>query len=221
MPKQSGTALIGTIDGMIYYKSGNEYLVRAKGKTGKQADVAKQQAGILGKASGLSARIRAALKPIVFVSNPRTFMYRFNNVIQKWLRSEAFKQEGWQKNLPGIQGFSLKADDYINFGVVMEVHRNENGQLILQIPTFDSPNPIHPLPFNGNISFDFVAVAVSMDETTITERFHTRVDINYNGQYEPGRQILLPIQSGPGKMVVVGLSINDGADAGIIAAMYN
>ncbi|MBS1929345.1 MAG: hypothetical protein IT254_06125 [Chitinophagaceae bacterium] len=221
MPKQSGTELIGTFDGMIYYKSGNEYLVRAKGKTGKQADVAKQQAGILGKASGLSARIRAALKPIVFVSNTRSFMYRFNNVIQKWLRTEAYKQEGWIRNIEGIQGFSLKADDYSSFGVVMDVTRNENGQLILQIPTFDSPNPIHPLPFNGKISFDFVAVAVTLNEPVVTERYHTRVDINYNGQYEPGRQILLPIQSGAGKLVVIGLSINDGADAGIIATMYN
>lgn len=221
MPKQSGTELIGTFDGMIYYKSGNEYLVRAKGKTGKQADVAKQQAGILGKASKLSARIRSALKQIVFVTDTRSFMYRFNNVIQKWLREEKHKQQSWVKNIPGIQGFSLKADDYSNFGVVMDVNRTDNGQLILNIPTFDSPNPIHPLPFNGLISFDFVAVSVTLDEPVVTERYHTRVDIHYNGQYEPGRQILLPVQSGPGRLVVVGLSINDGKDAGIIAAMFN
>lgn len=221
MPKQSGTELIGTFDGMIYYKSGNEYLVRAKGKTGKQADVAKQQAGILGKASKLSARIRAALKQITFVENQRAFMYRFNNVIQKWLRNEGHLQEGRINNISGIQGFSLKADDYSTFGVVMNVTRTDNGQLVLNIPTFDSPNPIHPLPFTGNINFDFVAVSVTLNEPVVTERYHTRVNINYNGQYEPGRQLLLPVQSGPGRLVVIGLSINDGADSGIIAAMYN
>lgn len=213
--------MIGTFDGMIYYKSGDEYLVRAKGKTGTQADVAKQQAGILGKASGLSARVRAALKPIVFVSNSRAFMYRFNNAIQKWLRSEGHKQPGWNKHIPELQGFSLKADDTTKFGVAMDITRTDNGQIILHIPTFDSPNPIHPLPFNGRISFDIVAVSVSLEDSPVTERFQIRVDIDYNGQYEPGRQILLPVYSGTGRLVVVGLSINEGADAGIIAAMYN
>ena len=213
--------MIGTFDGMIYYKSGDEYLVRAKGKTGTQAEVAKQQAGILGKASGLSARIRAALKPIVFVSNPRAFMYRFNNAIQKWLRTGAHKQQEWIRQIPELQGFSLKVDDTTKFGVAMDITRTDSGQLILHIPSFDSPNPIYPLPFSGRISFDIVAVSVSLDESPLTERFQTRVDIDYNGQYEPARQILLPVYSGPGRLVIVGLSINDGADAGVVAAMYN
>jgi len=221
MPKQSGTELIGTFDGMIYYKSGNEYLVRAKGKTGTQADVAKKQAGILGRASALSARIRAVIKPIVFVTKSRPFMYRFNNIIQQWLRRGGGQEEHQINGIPEFMGFSLKSDDDTKFGVAMEVTRTDNNQLILHIPAFDSPNPIHPLPFHGRISFDIVVLSVTLDEPVLTERYQTRVDIAYDGEYEPARQLLLPINTGKGKLTLVGLAINEGADSGLIAALFN
>src|SRR6476620_2046741 len=87
MPKQVNTAIVTSIDGLIYYKRGNDYLVRAKGNTGRQADVAKKKAGILGKASAISARRRSAFRPVIMDTGSRKLMYRFNNLLQQWLRS--------------------------------------------------------------------------------------------------------------------------------------
>lgn len=195
--------------------------MRSKGNTGAQAAIAKQQAGILGKASGISAKLRAAFKPMLPGAADRKLMYRLNNVLQQWLRTNPGAETAHVDSIPVLQGFSFNSNNRENdFYVAMPVTRNVDGTVSLQLPAFDSPNPIYPLPFNGTINLQVIAVSCNITNLSDINSYETQLDINYTGQPIPAQQLPLELQTKPGCLTVIALSINKTA-TGIVWAMYN
>ena len=220
MPKQIDTQLETTYKDTIFYKRNGEYYSRSKGRTGTQAPIAKQQASLLGQASALSARLRKAFKPLLPVPASRTLMYRLNNVLQQWMRNGQPAQTGEVNDIQLLKGFSFSdgktADD---FYAVMPISRLSNGNIALHIPSFDSPNPIHPLPFTGQISLHIMAVSCNLADSNETQVFETNIEIAYTG-YVPANDLEIPVQTKPGHILVVALSVNK-LTTGIVGAMYN
>ena len=212
----------GTFNGTIYYKWNGVYYTRKKGNTGKQAPVAKQQASILGRASNLSAKIRTLLKPILPESRDRKLMYRMNNVLQDWLRTNPMENNNPLNEIHGLSGFCLYGQPELanGFRLVMPVRRSDNGNLIINIPGFDSPNPINPLPFSGTISLHFGVASCSVADASHSVFSDIKLEIPYFGIAIPPRQLMLPVQPLPGNLTVVALNVND-LNAGIVAAMLN
>ena len=217
MAKQTDTQIEGTFGDKIYYRRRGEYLVRSKGNTGRQASVAKKQAGILGKASAISASLRKAFKPMLPGPVNRSLMYRFNNALQQWLRSGQAETAEQVNNIPFLNSFSFTGDP---FYVSMPVIRLYNGNIVIQIPAFDSPNPIHPLPFDGQINLHIMAASCNLQEPADTRSHETILNIIYNGIPIPSQELMIPLQTLPGCITVVALSVN-GISAGIVGAMYN
>jgi hypothetical protein len=221
MPKQVNTQITGRFGPDIYYKRGDEYLVRAKGNTGKQAEVARQQAGILGKASAISASLRAVFKPLMVSPKSRTLMYRFNNVLQQWLRSGQSTEAGHIDSIAALQGFSFDSNSRTNdFYIAMPVSRTSNNELLLHIPALDSPNPIYPLPFHGQIRLHVIAASCNVAKPAEIISYETTVEINYSGIAIAAQQVLLPVQTKAGYLTVVALLLNETA-GGIVGAVYN
>ena len=217
MAKQTDTQIEGTFGDKIYYRRRGEYLVRSKGNTGRQASVAKKQAGILGKASAISASLRKAFKPMLPGPVNRSLMYRFNNALQQWLRSGQAETTEQVSNIPFLNSFSFTGDP---FYVSMPVIRLYTGNIVIQIPAFDSPNPIHPLPFEGQINLHIMAASCNLQEPADTRSNETILNIIYNGIPIPSQELMIPLQTLPGCVTVVALSVN-GISAGIVGAMYN
>ena len=217
MAKQTDTQIEGTFGDKIYYRRRGEYLVRSKGNTGRQASVAKKQAGILGKASAISASLRKAFKPMLPGPVNRSLMYRFNNALQQWLRSGQAETAEQVNNISFLNSFSFTGDP---FYVSMPVIRLYNGNIVIQIPAFDSPNPIHPLPFEGQINLHIMAASCNLQEPADTRSNETILNIIYNGIPIPSQELMIPLQTLPGCVTVVALSVN-GISAGIVGAMYN
>ena len=216
MPKQTGIPLEGTFQGTIYYKRKGLPVMREKGKTGNQGPATKAHSALLGKASGMSARIRKALAPILPEPGNRKLMYRLNFAILQWLRTGQYKSNERAENIPFIQGFSFhNTDEVKNFDVAMTVSRVDNG-FILHVPVFDSPNPIYPLPFSGQVHLHAMAVSCSLNdaETKIAESIS---DILYNGTPLPPQQIYLPLETEKDTLTIVALSINKHV-AGVVGA---
>lgn len=211
----------GTDGPVIYYKWKGIYCERAKGNTGRQAPVAKQQAGILGQASAISARIRNSLKHLLPVTPGRELMYRLNNAIQQWLRTGQANTAEPVSEIPFLKNFSFSANKTNDdFHVSMPVSRTAGNNLILHIPAFDSPNPVHPLPFNGQISLNIMVVCCNLHDTTDTRTYQREINIDYNGIAIPAQDLLLPVETKRGCLTVISLSVNKQA-AGIVGAMYN
>ncbi len=222
MAKQADTAITGTFNNLIYYKWRDVYCVRVKGNTGKQAPVAIQQAGILGKASGISAKLRALLKPVIPYPKDRKLMYRMNNAIQQWLRAADLKNAAPINEIAGLNGFSFFGNPELTngFRAAMPVSKTADGNLSIYIPAFDSPNPISPLPFSGNIRLHIMAASCNVNDNSYTNSHEILLDIPYYGIPIPPQQIPIPLQTLPGNLTVVALNIND-LNAGIVAAMWN
>lgn len=221
MSKQINTQITGTIDNIIYYKSGNEYLFRAKGNTGKQAPIAKQQAGFLGRASSISAKLRAAFKPILPLANGRKLMYGLNNSLQQWLKTGQSNEIVPIDSIPILKGFSFTSNTGENdFYVSMPISRKSDGTMGIQIPAFDSPNPIYPLPFSGQINLHIIAASCNISNPADIVSFERTLDIDYTGIPIPAQELLLSLQTKPGSITVVAASINK-TTAGIVGALFN
>ncbi len=207
---------------VIYYKSKGRHLVRTKGKTGTQGQEAKIQAAILGKAAAVSAKLRKAFMPLLPDPKNRKLMYRLNNALQKWLRSDPLKVHTPVNHIPSLVGFSLNEVNPLGtvFYTALPVTRTGDGQLLLQIPAFDSPNPIAPLPFNGQIAVKVMAVTCHLVNTEDVSQFETTLNIFYTGDPVPAQELLLPVQTGEGKLSVVAISVN-GSAAGFAGALWN
>ena len=221
MAKQVGTAITGTIGDVIFYKWKGIHVMRSKGKTGTQAPQAKEQAAIMGKASAISAKLRGALKPLFPETVNRKLMYRLNNLLQQWLRTKPAEVNGYEEvNL--LKGFSFfdNSEGAVPFYAVIPVRRSAEGNLFLQLPAFDSPNPIHPLPFSGQINIKAIAVSCNLFDPKDTVSEETALNIEYDGTAVAAQELPLQLQTRPGYLTVVAISINN-LTAGIVAGMYN
>ena len=221
MARQVGTQFIGTVGNLVYYKMNDEYFTRIKGRCGKQAPVAKKQAAVLGQASALGARIRKAFSLVVRTPVNRKLMYSFNKVLQQWLHTGQAAGDEVLNDIPYIRGFSFYgkgAEDF--FRVALPVNRTADGHIALQIPPFDSPNPIHPLPFNGKVLLQVCAASCKLNDRTDTSTWQTELDIRYNGTPIPAQQLSIPLQTGAGRLVVVVVAVNRRV-AGVVGVMYN
>lgn len=221
MAKQIGTAITGTIGDVIFYKWKGIHVMRSKGKTGNQAPQAKEQAAIMGKASAISAKLRGALKPLFPETVNRKLMYRLNNLLQQWLRTKPAEVNTYSEvNL--LKGFSFfdNNEGVVPFYAVIPVRRSSEGNLYLQLPAFDSPNPIHPLPFNGQINIKAIAVSCNLFDPKETISEETALNIEYNGTAVAAQELPLQLQTRAGYLTVVAISINN-LTAGIVAGMYN
>ncbi|HPH84002.1 MAG TPA: hypothetical protein PLC48_01035 [Ferruginibacter sp.] len=222
MAKQINTRITGTIGDIIFYESKGEYLWRTKGKTGVQAPAAKKQASLMGKASAISGKLRAALKPILPEPGNRKIMYSLNNALQQWLRNGEQVTTEPLDNIPGLSGFSFynQVDADMGFRVTMPVSRTADGQISLRLPQFDSPNPIHPLPFSGVIQLHIMAVSCHVEDPSLTTSCEEILTIPYYGNPIAAQEILLPLKTMPGNLTVVAISVN-AMSAGIVGALYN
>jgi len=221
MAKQRDTEIEGTFGPVIYYKSRKQFLMRAKGSTGKQGETAREQSRILGQASALSARLRKALIPILPGPVNRPMMYRFNNALQQWLRTGQASSQAPVNDIPFLRGFSFSSSRGNEFfHAAIPVSRDAAGNLLLQLPAFDSPNPIHPLPFNGKINLHFIAVSCKLDDETDNRSFETKLDLSYGSIPIAAKEIMIPLQTQRGCITVVALSVN-GMNKGVVGAMFN
>ena len=222
MAKQRDTQIEGTFGDVIFYKSKGVHLQRAKGKTGAQAPVAKEQAAIMGKASAISAKLRAPLKPLIPEQAGRKLMYRLNNTLQQWLRSKPTDESAPMDNIQMLKGFAFDEQNTMAdlFYAVLPVNKTGDGNLSISIPAFDSPNPISPLPFSGQINIKAIAVSCNIQNPIDTTSYETELAINYDGTPLPAQELTLPLQTKTGNLTVVAVSINNMV-AGIVKAMYN
>ncbi len=221
MAKQTDTQITGTFGDYIYYERNGKFYKRAKGNTGRQAEIAKKQSATLGKASAISAKIRAAVKPILPDPANRKLMYRLNRSLQQWLRSEQHHTSEPVNFINDLNGFSFSGDSEINdFGVAMPVIRKQDEYIAVQVPAFDSPNPIHPLPFDGHIRLDIIVNSTSIEDPSVTTQITETLDFPYHGDPVPARELSLDIKTRKGHLTVVCLSVNK-ITSGIIGALYN
>ncbi len=222
MSIQQDTQLEGTLGEVIFYKSKGKYLSRRKGNTGKQAPEAKVQATILGKAAAVSAILRKTFAPLLPEPRSRKLMYRLNNILQQWLRSQPRDIHFPIDHLALLEGFTFNESNPLGavFYTTMPVTRLNQSEISIKIPAFDSPNPIAPLPFTGEINIEIMAVSFSLNNTDDLAITREQRNLQYDGTPIPEQHISMLVNTGDQKLTVVALSVNKMA-AGIVGAMWN
>ena len=202
---------------ITYTRKGKTY-TRAKGKTGTQAPVAKQQASILGKASGLSARIRKAIAPLLPDPKDRALMHRFNAAMQQFLRTLDAQGGQSMQEISSLKLLTFRPEEPMP-DVALQLFYTDGKNLWLQVPAFDSPNPIAPLPFNGYVHMDVIAVSVNINQPEETFSSSIAYHIDYDGTPQPQKTFLLDIPSGEQYLTVIALKVNEQV-SGIMHAFY-
>jgi len=220
--KKSGTSGNKMINGpVITYKWKGIDCKRAKGKTGKQAPVAKQQASVLGKASAISARLRYAFKDILGEPTDRKIMYRLNNALQQWLRTGAVEAPAAIDSLRSLDGFYFYGETGdTNPLTGINITRGIDGETFLQIPAIDDPAFINDYPFHGSIRITICFASCDISDNNNSIGFKTEITIRGNEIPVSLHQIKTPLLSAPGKLLVTAVAVNRSI-AWIAGSLYN
>ena len=206
---------------VIEYKWRGINCKRAKGKTGKQAPVAKQQAAILGKASAISARIRLAFKPLLGERPNRPLMYRMNNALQKCLRNGEISKTQTCESLPSIDGFCFYGEPnrYEPFEKVTII-RSSGNKVTIGVPGFENATGVNLSPFYGKINIMICAAACDLLDADADYTFKTEIKLTSTDIPASPAEIVIPFSAGPSKLIVVAVAVNKGA-AWIAGAVCN
>ena len=204
---------------IIEYKWKGINCVRAKGNTGRQAAVVKQQAQTLGKASAISARLRESFRSILSGPTNRQLMYRLNNALQQWFRTGQADSTEPVSDIPFISKFYFYGN-LSNEVFQASINSTADGKLFLQIPAFDPPGLNNHHPVSKEVHLYIIAVSCKLDDAEDTIVYETGLDIPADETALYSREIMLPVQTRPGCIIAVALSLNRG-NAGIVGAMYN
>ena len=205
---------------VIVYKWKGINCMRAKGKTGKQALVAKQQASILGKASRISARLRACFKTILGKPTDRPMMYRLNNALQQWLRTGAANKPESIDTVFSLEGFYFYGANADNPFPEITLRRGNNGKILLKIPAIRDPEIIIALSSRRELRIVVCFASCDLSEPENTVGFETEIRIPSNELPVSVQEIEVPLLPGPGKLLVAAVSINR-TYAWIAGAIYN
>ncbi len=219
--EQVTTQVTGTFGDIICYQSRGRYIVRSKGNTGRQAPEAKMQAAILGKASGLSARFRKAFTDLIPEPKNRRLMYRLNNAFQQWLKTRPMESADRNESVPQFNGFTFNENNPLGavFNSTMPVWKNESNQYFLQVPQFDSANPVAPLPFDGVIDIKVRVARTGIDSMDEVVQTTSSLHIPYYGSTVPTQSLPIEVNILPGTLTLILVSVN-GMAAGITAAIW-
>ena len=195
--------------------------VRTKGNTGRQAPVVKEQAIRLGRASAISARLRASFKPLVPGKTDRKMMYRLNHALQQWLKTGQEGETAPLEKLPFLTGFSFHNDgtgsDQLE---VMSLGREADGNLILLIPAIYPSGPFSRYLTGGKISFSIIASSCNLTDLSDVKSTEVELECNYPGDAQTAQKVKIPLQAGAHKITAVAVSVNF-SPLGIAGALYN
>lgn len=234
MAKQKDTEITGTVGDIIFYKWKGMFCMRAKGNTGKQAPVAVKNGGYFGKASGVSARLRKLLAPILAEPKSRRLMYRLNNALYALLRTDVLDTLAPVNNLPHLSGFSMFEQDDIAHSLTgyLTVERLPDGVLQLKIPAY---NTAYMSMGNGYpyLHLKVVIAACDVQGSIINRTYEQSIILPYVDAHVNGKEIMLPFQCIPGQLTITTAAMgymNEKQEpvpeagwryAGIIGAMWN
>ena len=206
---------------LIYYKWLGMDVIRHKGNTGKQAPVAKRQAGILGKASAISASLRKAFLPILAAPLKKAVLFRFNNAIQQWLRKEQIIERGPVDNLSPISSFSFYGGEAVlGYLSHFSVKRMDANGIIFHITDLDPADCISVLSSAGIAKLHIIVASINVKDPADTSSAELTINIPYTAANFPGQIIQLPLQTIAGHITVVAFSTN-GRNVSIAGALYN
>ena len=206
---------------VIEYKWKGINCKRAKGKTGRQAAVATQQAAILGRASGISARIRAAFKPILGEKTNRPVMYRLNNTLQQWLRTGEIDSRQPLDHLNSFNDFYFygKPGTYDPFGMIKMMRTGEN-KVIIQVPGLANPAVVDSTPFYGKVNIKICVISCELLNPDADSAHKTEIKITSTALPILSQEVNVPLSPGPSKLLVAAASVNGGL-AWIAGTLYN
>jgi len=238
MAKQGAIRLNLTLENLIYYSRLGGWYVRSKPENIKQTTATKQAGNNFGKANKTESNLRNTLLSIIPNSKDKTMQRRFAKAVYQWLNKDPLNTNLPVDKLPFITGYEYNENSCLkeSLRLPISVSRTPLGKLDLHIPAFRPTQAITAPPNTQMIVCNVMAAACDMQNGAATAKYNTRIVIPYVNASISDRDYLLDIDTAPGCLTVVAISLEyhtvvDGIEnvitnlrwmpAGIVEAMYN
>ena len=221
MEKHKGTKEKSKKDPVIVYIQSDKQYIRARGRTGKQAPVALKQAAIFGMASTISARLRAAFKPLIPGPGNRKLINRLNYALQQWLRSGQPAQKEPLHELPFIRGFTFSEAPVRNpFQDLVSVNRTTENTISLVIPALKASRSGGKRSLNEQVKLEAIAASCNLNNPADTKIHEATKEVPYKELSVSAQEILLQLKTEPAHLTAIALKVNQ-VNLGIVGALYN
>ena len=210
MGKQTNIKLRGTVENIIYYQWKGIHCIRTVPARVRQTKPTKKAASDFGLAVKCSASLRSSFK-YLFPEIPavRPLIYAMDGAYRKWLQINPLDDE---EKIDHINLFNeLSFNEKVTISKVLNVNilvsRGNNGDVIINWPAFVPINTIKAPEGTIHIIINYVMVTQDLKVPVTCQSLETKLEIPYNGETIPAKEILLPNVTGRKLLAILGMSI--------------
>lgn len=238
MGKQKGIRLKGTFNGIIYYQSREQDLVRSVPKHVEQTTATIAQAEIFGRAAHLGSMLRQLLAPVLPADAHGKARLRFDDALRKWLRSGLPGSDEPQDNLPFLCNYEFNTEGglYERLKTKITVSRNSDKGVIVHLPALTPVTDITAPAGTTAVTLKVMVATCPVTGGASMANDEQELLLSYDDAFVPAQDWSLNVASGRGSVTLtaVGLRYHTSkrnptmkmADprwtpVGIVAAMYN
>ena len=161
-------------------------------------------------ASGLSARLRKALAPVIGIRTDRKLMYRLNDAFRAWLRRTITENTMPPDNIPSLEGFCFYGKPVNSYftGLVLAERKADGFSLDIS-PLVQDTMPANDKP----VAITVTGISCDLENKAETKVYETRVSMDAGVE----QKIDLALDRREGCISVLVMSVNKLA-VGILAA---
>lgn len=206
MARQTGPNLLSgiTINGIIYYVSNGQYLMRAAPGRVRQTKATKRSATIFGKASKAAVLFYSAFRDLIPVRYYKLPL--FNTCRSAVLRTLKEQQNGKPKyglleNYNFVNEFSCPS-----FMMEESFCNMVNGVPVVKFPAFE-PKSVPATPKTEALRFKIIALAIDIEKLSANKSGIIETEYPYNSATTEQREFKLPLPIEPGEVVFIGARI--------------
>lgn len=199
----------GAYMGVIFYKVKDKYFIRKPPEKVRQSKRTKINSGWFGKAVALSKSLRFALQNLLPDPKDRRTMYRLNNVLYQWLRTEpGLKQKGFQQ-IPKLDDFSLNNEYELTtvWKQPWKVNWEVAGKVTIMIPPVNPSEQIGAPSGTKSISLHIAVIGCKLENGAVTEHEIASTAIPYSDTQLGAVKIELPFTFESGVVAVAAVSL--------------
>ncbi len=209
MALQSNNFLRGKIGNLIYYSRSGKYFVKVAPERVNQSAATKNRSRNFGLGASLCKTLRQLLTSVLPDPKNRSMQSRFSGAFSKWLGTSNINELRPLRPLPFVTGFSFVPDTSMaeRFRVPLQIETENGGTVKVLLPAFVPVKAIHAPVRTTRVDMLITVAAAELRSAQSLGSSSQTVHIEYTNSLQPALELLFPVATLPGSVVVVAAAL--------------
>lgn len=212
MAKELNMQFSGRIGPLVGCFRDGKYYYRGRPKKVRQTRATKQSSNYFGLAAKAGKIMRLYLAQSIPNAKDLHMQRRLETCISKWLRADNSLPPKPATDISFVNHFNFNAELPLEEKLRMAINFKQTGAGLteLQIPAFVPVNAAKAPAGTTQLEFCISAVALRLGDDGCFGSSTVTITIPYNNTLQDAQQVILPLQTQPGNILIVALQLRYG-----------